>query len=132
MISLPALIAALSLAASAQGFSANPQKRPSVLKASALWGDQTATTTTAEAMYDTPSDCYIIYPEDEAEDQEPKFVCTNSPEEYAWFNGLDAQDMIPTKAGTSLNAAECLETESFRGVPEWECSLVMSKMELRP
>ena len=121
------LIAALACTATAQGFAVRPEKPVSCLQAASLPNLPTV----GESMYDTPSECYIIYPEDDAEGQDPKFVCTNSPEEYAWFNGINANDMIPAEQGTSsLNAMECQETESFRGIPEWECSSGMTN--LRP
>ena len=125
MTGLSKLIAALAFTATAHGFAFRPEN--SALQAASL----SELPSVAESMYDTPSECYIIYPEDDAEDQDPKFVCTNSPEEYAWFNGINTSDMIPAEQGTSsLNAMECQETESFRGIPEWECSLGMTN--LRP
>ena len=126
MVSLSKLqvLAAFSVVATANGFVVQPKSPLSALRASTM-------TDLPEAMYDTPSECYIIYPDEEAQDQEPKFVCTNAPEEYAWFNGINTKDMIPAKERTSsFNAMECQETESYRGIPEWEFSLGMTS--LRP
>ena len=117
-MSLSKLIATLTMmATTSHGFAIQPGKPiPStVLQASSL--------SNVPTMYDTPSDCYIIYPEEDADpDEVPRFVCTNTPGEYAWFNGVDEDAMIPT-GSTDLDAFECQETESFRGVPEWECKM---------
>lgn len=74
--------------------------------------------------------CYLI--EDKEDDQDgessgdltsakPTVVCTSEPEAYAWFNGLNENQMKPTD-GTDSEATECIEGASPRGTPEWECT----------
>jgi hypothetical protein len=50
----------------------------------------------------------------------PQIVCTSNPEEYAWFHGIDQDRMVLTD-GIYNQAFQCVEGESPRGVPEWEC-----------
>ena len=114
----------VALSASASSSSAESEKTTKADTA-------TATTTTskdddpAEHMYDVPDHCYVIYPPHahDAKEEPPTVVCTNDPEEFAWFNGLDVEDLIPTDAGTSEQALECHEGASPRGIPEWECTV---------
>ena len=115
----------VALSASASSSSAESEKTTKADTA-------TATTTTtckeddpAEHMYDVPDHCYVIYPPHAhaAKEEPPTVVCTNDPEEFAWFNGLDVEDLIPTDAGTSEQALECHEGASPRGIPEWECTV---------
>lgn len=40
--------------------------------------------------------------------------------QYAWFNGVDPNAMRPTH-GEELDAESCVEGESYKGKPEWEC-----------
>ena len=80
-----------------------------------------AVDSTAEVNYDVPTQCFIVNQElVEEEGEEPEIVCTNAPEDYAWFNGLDAEAFVKTD-GTSEASWECVEEESPRGIPEWEC-----------
>ena len=74
--------------------------------------------------------CYLIEDDDENQDGEsggdlasekPTVVCTSEPEEYAWYNGLNENQMKPTD-GTDTGATECIEGASPRGTPEWECT----------
>ena len=74
--------------------------------------------------------CYLIEEDDENQDGEsggdlasekPTVVCTSEPEEYAWYNGLNENQMKPTD-GTDTGATECIEGASPRGTPEWECT----------
>lgn len=67
--------------------------------------------------------CFIVNAfEVEEEGAEPEIVCTPKPDEYAWFNGLDREDMKPANdASASDDILECVEGASPRGVPEWEC-----------
>lgn len=77
-----------------------------------------------------PIECYLILEEDEEEHGFPRekvpkgekdlVVCTSSPEEYAWFNGIEEKNMIPIENEDSM-ALECVEGASPRGIPEWEC-----------
>jgi hypothetical protein len=66
-------------------------------------------------------ECYLVIDEDvKKEGATPGVVCTPEPEDFAWFNGLDPKDMVPTD-GIVDGAIECVEGASPRGVPEWEC-----------
>ena len=66
-------------------------------------------------------ECYLVNDEDVVKNgATPAVVCTSSPDEFAWFNGLDLEALLPTD-GTSENAFECVEGASPRGIPEWEC-----------
>mmetsp|Transcript_70116 Transcript_70116/g.106026 ORF Transcript_70116/g.106026 Transcript_70116/m.106026 type:complete len:148 (+) Transcript_70116:94-537(+) len=77
-----------------------------------------------------PMECYLVEEDDEEVDdfesenslayQKPRVVCTTAPDEYAWFNGIDPERLIPTDA-TETGALECVEGASPRGIPEWEC-----------
>jgi hypothetical protein len=40
--------------------------------------------------------------------------------QYAWFNGIDPKNMRETD-GVVEGAENCVQGESFRGKPEWEC-----------
>jgi hypothetical protein len=40
--------------------------------------------------------------------------------QYAWFNGIDPKNMRETD-GAVEGAENCVQGESFRGKPEWEC-----------
>ena len=88
----------------------------------------------AVSIYDEPVECFLV--EDDSDDNSapPRVVCTSQPDEYAWFHGIDRDHLIPTRtidekdaAAASLldnheNAAlECVQEESPRGIPEWEC-----------
>jgi len=42
------------------------------------------------------------------------------PNRYAWFNGVDPKAMRKTD-GTLEGAEQCVEVESYKGRPEWEC-----------
>ena len=75
--------------------------------------------------------CYLIENDDD-DDQgdesisdlasaKPTVVCTSEPEAYAWYNGLNENQMKPTD-GTDSGATECIEGASPRGTPEWECT----------
>ena len=76
---------------------------------------------TSDVDYNMPTQCFIVNQElVDTEGEEPEIVCTNAPDDYAWFNGLDADAFVPTD-GTSEESWECVEGESPRGIPEWEC-----------
>ncbi|KAL7464446.1 hypothetical protein ACHAXS_004783 [Conticribra weissflogii] len=65
--------------------------------------------------------CYVVNDEEIiTEGEKPHVVCTSEPEDYAWFNGIDPKNMRETD-GTMEGAEECVEGESYRGKPEWEC-----------
>lgn len=120
------IIFLLPISAYAFVTSPNLSQRPSSYTMSLGSTQNLDTVVEHDATYDTPSECYIIYPEEAASDdgdELPYMVCTNSPEEYAWFHGVDEDLMEPKNASTPLSAMECEETESSRGVPEWECQL---------
>ena len=70
---------------------------------------------------DKPIQCFLIQTDDDKDVVlTPQIVCTPNPEEYAWFNGLDKDQLVPTD-GIHDEALQCVEYESPRGVPEWEC-----------
>lgn len=117
----------LLLGAGARGFIASQSPSSSVFRRrqrSAVGSAKEPELVQEDALYDTPSECYLIYPsEDDTNLEEvPYMVCTNAPEDYAWFHGLEADWLIPADGtSTPLNALECQQTESSRGIPEWEC-----------
>jgi hypothetical protein len=66
-------------------------------------------------------ECFLVNDEDVVENgATPGVVCTSAPDEFAWFNGLDPEALVPTD-GTNEDALECVEGASPRGIPEWEC-----------
>lgn len=77
-----------------------------------------------------PIECYLILDnqtenEDAEETLKPespfqKVVCTSAPKEYAWFNGIDEENMVLLK-NEIVASLECVEGASPRGIPEWEC-----------
>jgi hypothetical protein len=80
---------------------------------------------------DKPILCYLISTsttttttnnDDEQQQQPmiPQIVCTSNPEEYAWYYGIDEEQMVLTDCIHDA-ALQCVEGESPRGVPEWEC-----------
>ena len=85
----------------------------------------------AEAASNTEDvQCYLIENDEDGQDDEssgdltsakPTVVCTSEPEAYAWYNGLNENQMKPTD-GTDSGATECIEGASPRGTPEWECT----------
>jgi len=81
------------------------------------------TTSLGYSVHDdeTPIQCFLIQTDDDEEDPSPpRVVCTSQAKEYAWFNGIDEDQMVPTD-GMYEDSLECVETESPRGVTEWEC-----------
>jgi hypothetical protein len=83
------------------------------------------TTTLSYSVHDEnkPMECFlVIRTEDESNNVvgPPQVICTSQPEEYAWFYGIDQQNLVKTD-GVHAHAHLCVEGESPRGVPEWEC-----------
>jgi hypothetical protein len=67
------------------------------------------------------TECFLVNDEDVVKNgATPGVICTPEPEDYAWFNGLDPEALLPTD-GMSEDAFECVEGASPRGIPEWEC-----------
>ncbi|KAL7433807.1 hypothetical protein ACHAXM_003746 [Skeletonema potamos] len=65
--------------------------------------------------------CFIVNDEEIiTEGEKPHVVCTSEPDDYAWFNGIDPKNMRETD-GVVEGAENCVQGESFRGKPEWEC-----------
>lgn len=65
--------------------------------------------------------CFIVNAfQVEEEGAIPEVICTPDPDDYAWFNGLDRETMLPAD-GHHDDFLECVEGASPRGVPEWEC-----------
>ena len=67
-------------------------------------------------------ECFFVYTDEVVnEGATPEVACTTQPDEYAWFNGVDREKLIPTEGEVLDGAVECVEGASPRGVPEWEC-----------
>mmetsp|Transcript_22742 Transcript_22742/g.33944 ORF Transcript_22742/g.33944 Transcript_22742/m.33944 type:complete len:129 (+) Transcript_22742:49-435(+) len=65
--------------------------------------------------------CFIVNDEEIiTEGEKPHVVCTSEPDDYAWFNGVDPENMRETD-GAIEGAENCVQGESFKGKPEWEC-----------
>jgi len=65
--------------------------------------------------------CFIVNDEEIiTEGEKPHVVCTSEPDDYAWFNGVDPENMRETD-GVIEGAENCVQGESFKGKPEWEC-----------
>jgi hypothetical protein len=92
------------------------------------------TTTTASSLEysvhdeDKPIQCFLLQVDADHDDASPspspsppEVICTSNPDEYAWFNGIQREDMIPATDGIYDEAVQCVQGESPRGVPEWEC-----------
>mmetsp|Transcript_1078 Transcript_1078/g.2518 ORF Transcript_1078/g.2518 Transcript_1078/m.2518 type:complete len:127 (+) Transcript_1078:172-552(+) len=76
---------------------------------------------TAEDAETEDVTCYVVNDEEMIEENaDPQVVCTSEPDDYAWFNGIDPKAMRETD-GTEEGAGECVETENYKGKPEWEC-----------
>jgi hypothetical protein len=91
----------------------------------------TTTTTLSYSVHDEnkPMQCFLVVgtQQDDDEDDDnnnlirsPRVICTSQPEEYAWFYGIDQENLVKTD-GIHAHAHLCVEGESPRGVPEWEC-----------
>jgi len=76
----------------------------------------------ADQEVDKAVECYITNAKDLylGDGEKPEVVCTSEPEEYAWFNGLDPKELVPTE-GMDSGSLECVEGASPKGTPEWEC-----------
>jgi len=76
--------------------------------------------------------CYIVnYDAFENEGAAPEVMCTANPEEFAWYHGLDVDEMVNTNDMPSihLDFSECVEGASHRGTPEWECQQALPEEE---
>ncbi|KAG7337873.1 hypothetical protein IV203_025937 [Nitzschia inconspicua] len=69
---------------------------------------------------DKPILCYLITTTDDDNGGIPQVICTSNPEEYAWYHGIDKEQMVLTD-GIHDHALQCVKGESPRGIPEWEC-----------
>ena len=70
--------------------------------------------------------CYLVnYDAVQQEGATPEVYCTSNKEEFAWFHGLDVNDLVPTEIlpSLALDFFECAEGASHRGNPEWECKM---------
>jgi len=78
-----------------------------------------------EASYEEEAiQCFIVnYDQVENEGATPEVYCTPNVEEFAWFNGLDKNNLVNTQDFPSLILFECVDSASPRGVPEWECKV---------
>ena len=69
-------------------------------------------------------ECFIVnYDMVEEEGETPEVVCTSQPDEFAWFNGLERNDLKSTESIKDEAFKECIEGSSPTGVPEWECKV---------
>ena len=71
-------------------------------------------------------ECFIVnYDMVEEEGETPEVVCTSKPDEFAWFNGLDKDNIKKNPNNIIKDEAykECIEGSSPNGVPEWECTV---------
>eukprot|EP00580_Thalassiosira_gravida_P000467 CAMPEP_0201598806 /NCGR_PEP_ID=MMETSP0492-20130828/500_1 /ASSEMBLY_ACC=CAM_ASM_000837 /TAXON_ID=420259 /ORGANISM="Thalassiosira gravida, Strain GMp14c1" /LENGTH=143 /DNA_ID=CAMNT_0048061285 /DNA_START=109 /DNA_END=540 /DNA_ORIENTATION=+ len=93
-----------------------------ILRSSAETSVTDGSTTAAGSSEDTDDvTCFVVNDEEIAtEGEDPHVVCTAEPDDYAWFNGVDPKAMRETK-GEENDAEECVEGESYKGEPEWEC-----------
>lgn len=114
-------------------FSCNPLSVPAFAVLSPQRAAMTLRNKPSRITEDDPIECYLIFQDAEDEDgdeihnrrfplamEKQKVVCTSAPDEYAWFNGIDEENMIPLE-NEILGALECVEGASPRGIPEWEC-----------
>ena len=67
--------------------------------------------------------CFLILDDDLTP---PRVICTCQPEEYAWFHGIDPNNMVETTDSLVVlqqrhSSHDLVKGESPRGVPEWEC-----------
>ena len=88
-----------------------------------LASDKTATEESAnsDVLQETPIECYLVNEDEVVEEgAAPKVVCTSDPDEYAWMEGLDRNQMQPTD-GVENMTGQCVEGASPTGKPEWEC-----------
>eukprot|EP00980_Cylindrotheca_fusiformis_P021947 scaffold8800_cov107-Cylindrotheca_fusiformis.AAC.3 len=80
--------------------------------------------------------CYIVnfHNLQEEGNEKPEVVCTSEPEEYAWFHGLDMEDLKAVTEDIIDDDAfeECVEGFSPRGIPEWECKVDENWQTKRP
>ncbi|CAB9504844.1 expressed unknown protein [Seminavis robusta] len=68
---------------------------------------------------DKPIECFLVFTEDDdSVAAPPQVVCTSQPDEYAWFNGIKRDNLVPTD-GVHEHAVQCVEGESPRGSPWW-------------
>jgi hypothetical protein len=63
--------------------------------------------------------CFIV----DDSNQAGRVVCTETPEEYAWYEGIDASSMEEVDAGLLVEGhLECKEGATYRGTLVWDCS----------
>jgi len=102
--------------------SARTKSSPAALRSSAESAtDDAAVAAAVEEDADDDVTCYVVNDEEiVTEGEKPHVVCTSEPDDYAWFNGVDPKNMREAR-GEEEDAELCVEGESFRGKPEWEC-----------
>eukprot|EP00986_Skeletonema_menzelii_P011269 scaffold5772_cov145-Skeletonema_menzelii.AAC.4 len=83
--------------------------------------EQSTENATTEAEDTDDVTCFIVNDEEIInEGEKPHVVCTSEPEDYAWFNGVDPENM--REVDEIVEGVEnCIQGESFKGKPEWEC-----------
>mmetsp|Transcript_11547 Transcript_11547/g.16566 ORF Transcript_11547/g.16566 Transcript_11547/m.16566 type:complete len:134 (+) Transcript_11547:51-452(+) len=82
---------------------------------------QSTENSTAQAEDTDDVTCFIVNDEEIiTEKEKPHVVCTSEPDDYAWFNGVDPENMREVD-GVVEGVENCVQGESFKGKPEWEC-----------
>ena len=79
-----------------------------------------ASVASLNAIDNNPIECYIVNHEEFLEGGKAEVVCTSEPDEYAWFHGLDRNELKPTD-GVMEGNMECVQSASPTGITEWEC-----------
>lgn len=75
-----------------------------------------------QAQQEQAIECFVVNSfQVDREGATPHVVCTSQPDEYAWYNGIERQDMVETD-GALPGALECVQGASPRGFTEWECT----------
>ena len=89
-----------------------PAVRPVVMRAMPIRMDQENL-----QRADDFDHCYLF-----DSDEGRKYVCTENPEELAWYMGLDESDLVSGPKPDDLDLMTCFEDWSHNGTPEWVCS----------
>jgi hypothetical protein len=93
----------------------------SVMYASSNEATTISETNNPKAGAEDPIECYLVNQDAVIEDGEkPRIICTSDPEETAWMEGLNREEMIKTEGVENLSG-QCVEGHSLTGKPEWEC-----------
>ena len=63
--------------------------------------------------------CYLVNSDSDG----VNVVCTSSPEKYAWYEGIDREEMEEIAPGSLASSGHlaCEEDATFNGEPVWKC-----------